>query len=329
MTTIATRIGRLTGAAETPATTLTRRIAGSDAIRIEGLTKYYGRVVGLEHLTLAVPQGAVFGFLGPNGAGKTTTIRLLLDLLQPSAGAAWIGGFDCHRRSIDARRLVGYLPGELPIYPDLTGHGFLRFLAAVGQRPVSASRLEWLLGRFDISETDLRRRMRDYSQGMKRKLGIIQAVMTDAPVLVLDEPTAGLDPLMIEAFAETLHDVVTRSGATVFLSSHVLSEVEKTCDVIGLVRRGRLVEVKRIEEIRRGIPQRVTVEFSAPVNGYLPAVAGVTLVSRTVQSCVLEVQGPLGPLIVAMRDLPVHDVKIEPFGFEQYVLKFYSREEMS
>jgi ABC-2 type transport system ATP-binding protein len=194
---------------------------------------------------------------------------------------------------------------------------------------VSASRREWLLGRFDVSETDLRRRMRDYSQGMKRKLGIIQAVMTDAPVLVLDEPTAGLDPLMIEAFAETLRDVVKRSGATVFLSSHVLSEVEKTCDHIALVRRGHLVELKGIDEIRRGMPKRVTVEFSTSVNGHLPTVSGVAVVSRGPQSCVLDVHGPLGPLLAAMRDLPVHDVTIEPFGLEQYVLKFYSHEDMS
>ncbi|MGH9329907.1 MAG: ABC transporter ATP-binding protein, partial [Vicinamibacterales bacterium] len=260
------------------------RRPGSDAIRTEGLTKYYGRVVGLEGLTLAVPQGAVFGFLGPNGAGKTTTIRVLLDLLRPSAGAAWIGGFDCQRRSLAARRLVGYLPGELPIYPDLTGHGFLQFLATVGQRPVSASRLERLLGRFDVSDTDLRRRMRDYSQGMKRKLGLIQALMTDPPVAVLDEPTAGLDPLMIEAFAETLHDVARRSGATVFLSSHVLSEVEKTCDLIGLVRRGHLVALQSVDDIRRDLPKRVTVEFSAPVNGHLPGVSGVTVVSRDARS---------------------------------------------
>jgi ABC-2 type transport system ATP-binding protein len=221
---------------------------------------------------------------------------------------------------------VGYLPGELPIYPDLTGHGFLRFLTATGRRTVSASRLEWLLGRFDVSETDLRRRMRDYSQGMKRKLGIVQALMTDAPVLVLDEPTAGLDPLMIEAFAETLHHVVKRSGATVFLSSHVLSEVERTCDRIALIRRGRLLEVRSIEEIRRDMPKRVTVEFSRAVNGHFPIVRDVTVVSRGAQSWVLDVRGPLGPLVAAMRDLPVDDVKIEPFGLEQYVLKFYSDE---
>jgi ABC-2 type transport system ATP-binding protein len=296
------------------------------AIRTNGLTKYYGRVVGLDGLTLDVPEGAVFGFLGPNGAGKTTTIRLLLDLVRPSAGAASIGGFDCQRRSLEARRLVGYLPGELPVYPDLTGHGFLRFLATIGQRAVSATRLEWLLGRFDVSETDLRRRMRDYSQGMKRKLGLIQALMTDPPVVILDEPTAGLDPLMIEAFAETLQ-TVRRSGATVFLSSHVLSEVEKTCDLIGLVRRGRLVALQSVDDIQRDVARRVTVEFSASVNGHFPLVTGVVLVSRTAQSCVLDVRGPLGPLLAALRDFPVHDVRIEPFGLEQYVLQFYSDEE--
>ncbi len=299
----------------------------SDAIRTEGLTKYYGRVVGLDGLTLEVPEGMVFGFLGPNGAGKTTTIRLLLDLVRPSAGAAWIGGFDCQRQSVEARRLVGYLPGELPIYPDLTGRAFLRFLATVGQRPVSAARLEWLLGRFDVSETDLGRRLRDYSQGMKRKLGLIQALMSDAPVVVLDEPTAGLDPLMIEAFAQTLRDVARRSGATVFLSSHVLSEVEKTCDRIGLVRRGQLVSRQSVDDLRRDMPKRVTVEFSTPVNGHLPAVRGVALVSRSAQSCVLDVSGPVGPLLVAMRDLPVLDVRIQPFSLEHYVLKFYSDEE--
>src|SRR5918999_6119462 len=116
-----------------------------DAIRTNGLTKYYGRVVGIEDLTLAVPEGAVFGFLGPNGAGKTTTIRVLLDLLRPSSGVATIGGFDCHRQSLQARRLVGYLPGELPVYPDLTGHGFLGFLGKLGPQPVSAPLLERLL----------------------------------------------------------------------------------------------------------------------------------------------------------------------------------------
>ena len=301
-----------------------------DGIRAEGLTKDYGRVVGLDGLTLSVFEGEVFAFLGPNGAGKTTTIRLLLDLVRPSAGRAWTGGFDCQRQGLQVRRLVGYLPGELPMYPDLSGHGFIQFLASVGQRPVVASRLESLLRRFDVSETDLRRRMRDYSHGMKRKLGLIQALMTDPPVVILDEPTAGLDPLMIEAFAETLRDLVRRAGTTVFLSSHVLSEVEKTSDRIALVRRGRLVALRTIDDIRREVPKRVTIEFSTPVNGHVPALSEMVLVQRDPQSWVVDVDGPLGPLLAAVRDLPVHDVRIAPFGgsaFEQYVLKFYSDEE--
>ncbi len=299
------------------------------AIHLERLTKYYGRVVGLEDLTLDVPVGAIFGFLGPNGAGKTTTIRLLLDLVHPTRGTAAIGGFDCQRRGLDARRLVGYLPGELPIYPDLTGAGFLRFLAAVGQRPVQPQWLEALFHRFAVSETDLQRKMRDYSQGMKRKLGLIQALMTRAPVLVVDEPTAGLDPLMIEAFIETLDELKRAGDTTVFLSSHVLSEVEKTCDRIALVRRGRLVAVRTVAEIRAEIPTRVTVEFSTPVNGDMPVVPGVTVISRTPQGSVLDIRGPLGPWLASMRDLPVHDVRVEPFGLEQYVLRFYSEEEAS
>ena len=282
------------------------------------------RVVGLEGLTLEVPEGGVFGFLGPNGAGKTTTIRLLLDLIRPSGGSAWIGGAHCRQQSLEARSRVGYLPGELPVYPDLTGHRFLAFLATVGQRPVSAGWLEQLLRRFDVSDADLRRKMREYSQGMKRKLGVIQALMTDPPVVVLDEPTAGLDPLMIEAFIETLAELKQRGRTTVFMSSHVLAEVERTCDRIGLVRRGRLVAVRTLDDIRAELPKRVTIELAATMDGDLPVPTGTTLVSKTARTWVLDVRGPLGPLLASIRDLPVHDLRVEPFELEDYVLGFYS-----
>src|SRR5688572_25209370 len=143
----------------------------SVALRTDRLTKHYGRVIGLDDVSLEVAKGEVFGFLGPNGAGKTTTIRLLLDLVRPSAGDAWILGFHCRRQGLEARRRVGYLPGELPIYPELNGMSFLNYLASAGQRPISAQSLEHLFHRFDVSDVDLRRPMRDYSHGMKRKLG--------------------------------------------------------------------------------------------------------------------------------------------------------------
>jgi ABC-2 type transport system ATP-binding protein len=293
------------------------------AIRTERLTKYYGAVVGLEGLTLEVPEGEVFGFLGPNGAGKTTAIRLLLDMLRPSSGTAWILGLHCRKRGLDARRQVGYLPGDLPIYPELTGWGFLRYLERVGQRPVESRTLERLLHRFDVSDVDLRRPMRDYSHGMKRKLGIIQALAPQPPVLILDEPTSGLDPLMIGAFAETLSELKRERKVTVFLSSHVLSEVEKTCDRIGLLRRGELAALESIEQIRSKMPRRVTVTFSRPVEG-MRIPSQITVVSRGERAWVLDVYGALGPLISELHGLPVDDVRTEVVTIEDYVLRFYA-----
>ena len=170
------------------------------AISAEGLTKYYGAVVGIEDLSLDVATGEVFGFLGANGAGKTTTIRLLLDLLRPSRGRATVLGVDCHRESLAARRLIGYLPGDLPIYPDLTAHDYLAYLSKLDGRDVQPRYLQYLLERFDVSEIDQRRQLRDQSHGMKQKVGIIQALMAKPRVAILDEPTAGLDPLMVQAF---------------------------------------------------------------------------------------------------------------------------------
>ena len=292
------------------------------AIRIDELTKYYGPVIGVERLSLVVAPGEVFGFLGVNGAGKTTTIRLLLDLLRPTSGAASILGFDCQRQGLEARRHVGYLPGEMPMYPELTGAAYLKFLAALGA-PLSRSRLDGLFRRFDVSEVDLGRRMRDYSHGMKRKLGLIQALMTDAPVLILDEPTSGLDPLMIEAFSETVDDLARSGRTTVFLSSHVLSEVDRVCHRIGLIRSGRLVTVRTLSELRAATARRVTVLFSQPVNGRVPEMPGVVLVTSELQRWVLDVRGPLGPLLPELANLPVADISIAPFALEDALLPLF------
>ncbi len=162
-------------------------------ISIDGLTKDYGPVIGLDGLTLDVQDGEVLGFLGPNGSGKTTTIRLLLDLLRPTSGRASIGGFDCRRQSLKVRGLVGYLPGEMPVYPEMTGAGYLDYLARLGGRPAGRETVARLLQRFDVSDVDLRRRLRDLSHGMRRKLGIVQALMAEPPVVILDEPTSGLE----------------------------------------------------------------------------------------------------------------------------------------
>jgi ABC-2 type transport system ATP-binding protein len=299
------------------------------AILTRELTKYYGPVVGVEALSLEVVPGEVFGFLGANGAGKTTTIRLLLDLLRPTSGSAAVLGFDCQRQGLGARRRIGYLPGEMPIYPELTGAGYLEFLAALVPQPVSRPRLDFLLRRFEVSDLDLRRRLRDYSHGMKRKLGLVQALMTDAPVLILDEPTAGLDPLMMEAFCETMSEL-TRSGrTTVFLSSHVLSEVDRVCDRIGLIRGGRLVAVRTLSELRATSPRRLTVLFSQPVNGHqpmLPMLNDAVLVTREPQRWVIEARGPIGALVSSLAGLPVADISLAPFKLEDEILRLFGED---
>jgi ABC-2 type transport system ATP-binding protein len=294
------------------------------AISTTGLTKYFGPVVGVEDLSLDVGQGDIYGFLGANGAGKTTTIRLLLDLLRPTSGSARVLGADCHRASLETRRQIGYLPGELPMYPELTAEDYLAFLSRVDGRPVAPAYLRSLLRRFDVSAVDLQRRLREHSHGMKRKIGIIQALMAEPPVVILDEPTAGLDPLMAQAFRETLDDVRRAGRATVFLSSHVLSEVESTCDRVGLIRAGRLVTSGTLDELRGRSPRRVTVRFTRPVDGPVPSLSGVTVVSISAQSWVVDVIGGVGPLVTAIAPLPVGDLDIEPFKLEDYMLKLYA-----
>jgi ABC-2 type transport system ATP-binding protein len=293
------------------------------AIRVEGLTKYYGAVIGIEDLSFSVAAGEVYGFLGANGAGKTTTIRLLLDLLRPTRGRASVLGIDCHRNSLAARRRIGYLPGDLPSYPDLTAREYLEYLTTLDDRPVPADDLRHLLARFDVSAIDQGRRLRDQSHGMKQKIGIVQALMTRAPVLILDEPTAGLDPLMVQAFRETIVELKQRGDTTVLLSSHVLAEVEQTCDRIGLVRGGRVVATGTLADLERDARRRMTVSFAATV-GPPPAVPGTTVVRAEPTEWVLDVQGPAGPMVAALAGLPVRDLSVDPFKLEDYIAQFYN-----
>jgi ABC-2 type transport system ATP-binding protein len=294
------------------------------AVSVENLTKYYGSVIGVENLSFEVQPGEVYGFLGANGAGKTTTIRLLLDLLRASSGRATVMGFDCCRQSREARRQIGYLPGELPVYADLTAGKYLEYLAQLNGQPVSHAWLAELLMRLDVSNVDLRRPLRDQSHGMKQKVGIVQALMGRAPVLILDEPTAGLDPLMVHAFRELLEFLKHDGRTTVFLSSHVLTEVEATCDRIGLIRGGRMVATGSIEEIRRRAARRVTVSFSEPIAVPIPGLPHLTAVSTSPRQWTFDVQGPVGPILQALGSLPIHDVEIEPFKLEEFVVRHYA-----
>ena len=239
-------------------------LPGSAAISISGLTKRYGGLIAVNHLDLEVPRGEIFGFLGLNGAGKTTTIRILLDLLRPTSGTAAVFGHDCQSDSLKARAAVGYLPGEMGIYSDLTGHELLVFLARIGGTTVSREHRNSLTDRFELPDRDLSKKLREYSTGMKRKLGLIQAFQADPVLLILDEPTEGLDPLMQESFYELLDDARNR-GRTVFMSSHVLPEVERVCDRIAMLRKGEVVLLSSVEDARKLASRRVRVAFHQDV----------------------------------------------------------------
>ena len=296
-------------------------------ISMRGLTKRYGALTALNDLNLDIHQSETFGFLGLNGAGKTTAIRLLLDLLRPTSGQAFIFGYNCWTEGLDARERIGYLPGELGLYLDLTGLETLDFLAGLNRQPVDQRRRQELCDRLELPRSDLRRRLREYSAGMKRKLGIIQAFQANSPLLILDEPTEGLDPLMQESFYALLADV-KRGGATVFMSSHVLSEVERVCDRIALLRKGEMVLLSSVRESRRLAPRRVRLHFSEDVGANPELPPGHELTEKTPRLWRLTVAGPLGPLLARLEGLPVKDMELEEARLEDVVLKYY-REEAS
>lgn len=283
-------------------------------------------MTAIRNLDLEVDAGEVFGFLGLNGAGKTTTIRILLDLLRPNAGRATVMGRDCQSEGLEVRSLVGYLPGELGLYRDMTGRELLDFLGRLGTRPVVESYREELRQRLELSRAEMKKKLREYSTGMKRKVGLIQAFQSDPPLLILDEPTEGLDPLMRETFYELLSEVKSR-GRTVFMSSHVLSEVGRVCDRIGLLRKGELVLLSSVDELRRLSPRRVRIRFEKDVDrgpSELPAECELLDTKRRLWS--LRVHGPLGWLIERLAGLPVLDIEVDEPRLDD-VLTGYYREE--
>ena len=210
-------------------------------IETEGLTKYYGKTRGIENLNLSVKQGEIFGFLGPNGAGKTTTIRLLLDLIHQNSGWAKIFNLDSHKNSLEIRQRIGYIPGELNLYRNMKGKDLLNYLA----RFYNGLDLNFILQLTKRFKIDLSKKIKTYSKGMKQMFGIIQAFMNDPDLLILDEPTAGLDPFMQQEIYNLFKETTNR-GKTIFMSSHNLFEVQKICNRAGIVREGRLIAVEDI-----------------------------------------------------------------------------------
>jgi len=289
------------------------------AIRTNVLTKRYGSLCALDALDIEVREGEIFGFLGPNGAGKSTAIRLLLGYLHPTAGRADVLGCDIVTESVAIRRRIGYLPGGIALYDTLTGLEQLDFLARLnGRAPVRRGEL---CEQLELSAKTLNRLVRDYSRGMRQKIGIVQALQHDPELAVLDEPSEGLDPLMQRAFYSIL-ETLKRQGRTVFFSSHVLSEVERVCDRVAIVRSGRLVVVEEIAKLRARRRRNVSMQ----VEGRPPAlqgVAGVSNVEVRGQRVTCSVDGDIGPLLSAIGSAHVVDLTIEVPRLEEAFLDFY------
>jgi ABC-2 type transport system ATP-binding protein len=293
-------------------------------IDVENLTKSYGKKRGIAEVSFQVEEGEVFGFLGPNGAGKTTTIRLLMALLHADAGSARIAGLDCWKQSLEIKRLIGYVPGEPALDRNLTGGQILEYFANL-RGGVDRSYLTKLIERMDL---DTSRKFRQYSTGNKRKVVLIQAFMHRPRVLILDEPTSGLDPLNQQEFDGMVKEA-REEGRSVFLSSHVLSEVEKTCTRVAIIREGSIVRIGGVHELKDIKRYEITIAFARPVPAdafaKLDGVAEVETLNNGL-AVRLAIQGSADAVIKAAAQYPVVSLTSYEPSLEDIFLRYYERD---
>jgi ABC-2 type transport system ATP-binding protein len=290
-----------------------------DVIVAEGLTKCYGRERGVLDLDFSVRVGEIFGYLGPNGAGKTTTIRILLDLIRPTTGRATVFGLDSRRDTLGIRRRVGYLPGELALYEHLTGFEYLSYLGSLR----GGIDRRWVSELGERLSLDLSHRIRSLSHGNKQKVGLVQAFMHRPELLILDEPTQGLDPLVQQEFYRLVAEGKDQ-GCTVFLSSHVLPEIDRICDRAAIIREGRLVAVEDIGTMKMRSARTVEIHFGSPVPARvfagLAGVHDVTTLGDVVRCTVI---GSMDPLVKAAAGFDVVDLTSHEPGLEEVFLAYY------
>jgi len=288
-------------------------------IQTEKLTKSYGPHRGIVDVDLEVKQAEIFGFLGPNGAGKTTTIRTLLDLIRPTSGRALVFGIESSADPVAIHRRIGYIPGEFTLYDRLTGGQTIQYFANL-RGGVDRAYQAALIERFDI---DPKRRYKELSKGNKQKIGLVIALQHRPELLILDEPTSGLDPLVQQSFFEVVREARTE-GRTVFLSSHILSEVERTADRVAIIRDGRLVKIDSVEGLRDLAHHQVELRFSGPVPAAaFQALPGVSEVSAEDHVLRMRVNGPITPVVRAAAQYELLDfVSREPTLEETFLAQY-------
>ncbi len=289
-------------------------------MKIRNLTKKYGDVIGIKNLDLDVYKGEILGFLGPNGAGKTTTIRTCLGLLQKTDGNVKIFGLDSHEDSIEIRRNTGYLPGDFGMYSDLKVETILNYL--LSQSGVSdKNRMIDLAERLEL---DMNRKYGNLSKGNKQKVGIVQAFMADQDLIIMDEPTSGLDPLMQQKCYELLREEKEK-GKTIFMSSHILAEVEEVCDRVAIIRNGELQVVERIESLKEKMGKKLEVEFENSVDASLFQMEGIEDFKIDGRRATMIVTSNLDKVIKAISKQNILNMSLETFSLEQLFLTYYSR----
>jgi len=294
-------------------------------ISTQALTKHYGDVKALVDLSLDVRAGEIFGFLGPNGSGKSTMIRTLLGFLHPTHGSATVLGLDVVADSVEIRRRTGYLPGGIALYDSLSGADALQYLADL-QGQGSPMRDE-LCERLQMSKAVLRRRVRDYSRGMRQKIGVIQALQHDPELAILDEPTEGLDPLMQHAFYALMDDQRAK-GRSIFFSSHVLSEVERICNRVAIIRAGHLMALQNVDDLLKRRKKKVELRWrgAAPDLDGIPGLADIEVQGDRMRATLL---GDVSGFVRAIASPSLEDLTIEPARLEEAFLEYYSGDEAS
>ncbi|MDP2183130.1 MAG: ABC transporter ATP-binding protein [Actinomycetota bacterium] len=298
----------------------------SVTIKTEGLTKHYGKVEALVGLNLEIAGGEIFGFLGPNGAGKTTTIRTMMDEIRPTSGKASILGMDTHEKSVEIRTHIGYLPGDLAMYPNLTGMDTITYFANL-RGGVDYKHVDGLAERLDA---DLSKKVGDLSSGNRQKVGLIQAFMSKPEVLIMDEPSSGLDPLVQRELQKMMREVAD-GGCTVFLSSHTLSEVQRVADRVGIIRHGHLVALEAVHELRAKAMRQVELELDAPADvSVFEAVEGVRDVRAQGNHALMTFGGDMGALLKAIEGrYTIVDISTQSADLEEIFLTYYQDEEVS
>ena len=293
-------------------------------LQVSNLTKFYGKILGVQDVTFSVEQGEIFGFLGSNGAGKTTTIRLMMSLLYPDEGDISFFGIPLKNNQVQLKQRIGYLPGEFSPYREMSGQGFLKYMAKYRSRPPMLR--DSVVNQLQLTPNDLSQKIKYLSHGTRQKLGIVFALEHDPDIAILDEPTSGLDPLIQESFYQILLNFQQR-GKTVFLSSHILPEVEKICHRVAIIRQGKIVALESIEKLKHKRPRRLIIELENKAKENPLNLPKLRLLEHSENRYVYLVEGEIPSLLNKLRELPIKDIIFPEPDLEDIFLAYYAEDE--